>query len=251
MRRIFRLAAAAAFVATLTAQSANAGSILNTLTFGKLQGSTDKIKATASGGVTTLSLVNASDVAITSTQVEVSLYDNPSPGTPFNAWLTFVGVHTDGPAVSIGSVFAQPLEGRIIISSAFGGAGTNYLTAQWDSAAGDIQGKAGQAQSGFGASQDAASSGITTYTSDLIPASRLQLDRSFSLSFSGAVPSVALVNQGTMANPPWTVRSFTASNFSGNFTAQAVPEPSTLAMAATAAMVGAGAFLKKARPRVA
>jgi hypothetical protein len=246
-----RLAAAAALAATLLAPSTRAGMILDTLAFSKQQGSTDKCKATASGGVTTLSLVNASNAAITSTQVSVSLFDSATPGTPFSAWLTLVGVHTVGPAVSVGDVFSEALEGKIIISSASGGAGTNYLTAEWDSLAGSISGKTGQAQIGLGASDGGPGSGIVSYTSDLIPASHLMPERSFSLSFSGVSPTVGLVNQGTIANPLWTVRSFTASNFSGNFTAHAVPEPSALVMAAMAGAAGVGAFLKEARRRVA
>jgi hypothetical protein len=189
--------AAAAFIVPV----ANAATIL---TFGQT-GSSNEVTATTNGAHTQTT-INVTNGAITVDDIAAGVT------VPFSAFLDLTAVST-GAASTLGVFTTQDFGGSFSITSLAGGAGTNYLSGTFTDAV-----------FGSGTSLTLSTSdppNSVSFTSSVIPANQLTLPEGISLSFSNVTPPVSIIGQ--------TVAGF-HSNVSGNFSADPVPEPASIAL---------------------
>jgi hypothetical protein len=169
------------------------------LSFGQTAGT--PITATENGAQTATTL-SATDAAISVTQIE--------NGAPTSAFFDLSATSV-GAAVPILGGSAQKFSGTFSITSAAGGAGTNYLSGTFA----DVTfGSGAGGALAVGAPPDA-----LTLTSDVITS--LLQPSAVGLAFANITPAFQIV--GT------SIGSFTSS-VSGTFSASAVPEPASLAL---------------------
>ncbi|WP_207541010.1 PEP-CTERM sorting domain-containing protein [Sabulicella rubraurantiaca] len=210
MRKLALLATTAAFVGLgAMAQAAP----VTIITFAQ-NSTTNTITANSIAGTSTT--LTGTDVAIT-----VSGYADSTP-TPFQAFLNLNATSTGSATLVAGTDVFQAFSGSFSITSGAGGTGTNYLSGSFADialAGSRVAGPQGGFQASLVASQPP---GSVNFTSDQIPASKLQ-DPS-ALGFTFTALSQALDICGS------TICHFTAS-VSGDASASqvAVPAPAGLA----------------------
>lgn len=176
----------------------------------------DIVTATESGGVTTLSTTGNADGGGVSIPVTISNFLG-APGLSIPAFETFVNVTSTGTATTVSGQIFQGFTGTIEITSALGGAGSNYLTATFTdtSASGVLGGTSGGTQAQLTATAPPQSlvltSGFATFVSP----------NSMTMGFSNVTPGLG-VTSGSIA-------PFMAQN-TGTFGATVVPEPATFGM---------------------
>jgi hypothetical protein len=210
----FSLTLASALAFTLVG-SAKAGTVLQ---FDQ-SNPTDTVAATDSGGTTFLSTMGNADGGNVSIPVTLSNYGGAPFFPPIPAFETFLGVHSVSSAVAGPNGIVQLFAGSIEFSSAPGGAGTDFLTATFSHAV-------------FSGSGNSASLNATAPDLSLSAGTGIAIgsNTGMSLSFSGFSPTPLAISGGSIA-------PFTAQN-AGTFSATGVPEPSSLCLAAIAAVTG-------------
>ena len=174
------------------------------LDFGQI-GTANTITATTNAG-NTQTTITGTLVPVTITQII-----NDIPAAPFTAEFSITATSV-GNAVSILGNDAQAFNGSFSFTN---GGATNYLSGTFSDA---VFG------SGTGLTLTASDANVgesVTFTSSVIPASDLLPPQSVNLSFADVSPGVGIV--GT------TIAPFTAA-VSGDFSATAAPEPTTLAI---------------------
>ncbi len=200
---------------------------------------TDTIKATVSGGTTTLSTAGNLDTDPTGSSMLVIVTNFLGAPTLFPAYETFVGVHSVGTATlqSLAGMtyVVQEFAGTIAFTSGPGDTGVNYLTATFTDAG--FSGLNHGAQANLA---DANPPGSLMLTSDF---ASFSTPLGMGLSFSGipTPPGLHITGTGSTA----TVASMTAQN-AGTFSA-VVPEPSSFAVAGLGALGMIGYGLKRRR----
>jgi hypothetical protein len=215
-------------VATL-ATPANATTVLQ---FGQLNPA-DFVTATDAAGVTTLT--SSSTVSSVSIPVSISNIGGQPQPVVIPAFETFTGLHSVGTATTdVNGIISQVFTGTIAITSAAGGAGTNYLTATFTDV---LSGPTNTGAPALSADSGVAGESVTYTSGDSRVTPFLPgLSRNFSLSFSNATPSLS-ISGGSVA-------SFTGQQ-TGTFAVTpvpTVPEPASVVMASIAAIVGIGSF---------
>jgi hypothetical protein len=195
------LYAATAITVLAVAPAANATLVL---TFGQ-SGSTDQFTATVNAGHT--------QTTLTATNIGVSITEilGGSPNTGFlNLSATSVGA-----AANNAGTISQVFSGSFFITSGMNDTGTNFLSGTFtDQTSGSGTGLTLTAS-------DATAGESVTFTSSVIPAADLLPPQSINLSMADVGPPVGIT--GT------TMAAFTSS-IGGNFSANAVPEPASLAL---------------------
>ncbi|WP_207540753.1 PEP-CTERM sorting domain-containing protein [Sabulicella rubraurantiaca] len=209
MKKLALLATTAAFVGLSALAQAAPTTII---TFAQ-NATTNTITATASGGTSTT--LSGSDVAIT-----VSGYSDSVP-TPFTAFLNLNATSSGSASLVAGTDVFQPFDGTFTITSGAGGTGTNYLSGSFSDialAGSRVAGPAG----GFQASLIATDPpGSVSFTSDNIPASKLQDPSAIGFTFTALTQALNICGS--------TICSFTASVSGNGSASQAVPAPAGLA----------------------
>jgi len=188
----------------------------------------------------TLSTAGNADGSGTSIPVLFSSY-NGLPTTQM-AFETFVGVHSTGAAFT--DMFGgdnQAFSGKIEFTSLANGAGFNFLTATFTNVlmnVNTVSGPDGGNSAQLTASQPPAS---LVFTSDT-PGIPLSPPTGASISFTNVTPPLVIFNNSLGANGATTMQN------AGNFSASAVPEPSSLALAGLGALglIGYGLRRRKA-----
>jgi hypothetical protein len=231
-RFVRRACAFACAALLLLASSANAGTVLQ---FGQ-EFPGDTVTATDSGGVTTLSTAgNASGGGVS---IPVMITNFLGSSVIINAYETFVGVTSSGPASSSGGSIFQNYSGTIEFTSGIGGTGVNYLTAAFSpsspSSAVGLSGAAGGSEASLQATQPPDNLHITSDFATLGPPS------SMAIGLSNVSPTLSIAADGSIA-------SFTAQN-AGTFSAATItviPEPSSLCLGSFAVVFGVLVYRKK------
>lgn len=189
-------------VFALAAAHATAAPILQ---FGQTGGGTPIVATNNGAGSTTIAGTN---VAITVTGIAAPAV------VPFPASFTFSATSTNAAVAGPGGQGAvQNYSGTFCITQLAGCGGINYLSGTFT----DVALGAGTSLV-LGASQPP---DIVTFTSSVIPATSLDLQRALGLSFASVTPPVSIVNG--------SIGSFQAS-VSGVFSAEqtVIPEPTSL-----------------------
>jgi hypothetical protein len=189
----------------LGAGTANADQIL-----GYSQSGTANTVTGTQNGAMTATTISFADVGIV-----VANY--AGGGAPFVALMTLSAASTSAATVAAG-ILHQTYTGTFCITSGAGCTGTNYLSGTFID---DLTGTVGGSQFTLGATTPPP--GNVTFTSSILGAAQLGVERAISLSFSNVLPPINIC--GT------TTCSFTASQ-SGTFSANnvTVPEPATLGL---------------------
>ena len=224
--RLVRRSIAFACAATLLlGSSAQAGTILQ---FAQSNPADVVTGTNSGGGVTLLSSAGNADGGGTSIPVLASNY----LGVPFPLGLpmfeTYVGVTSTSAATSAAGSISQNYSGEIEFTSLPGGAGVVYLIATFG-ATGVFSGGAAGGSASLTASVP---KDTVTFT---VPGMSFS-DAALSISYSGISPVLGIT--------AGSVSSFTGQN-SGTFSANTVPEPSTLYLGSFATVMGALAFARK------
>ena len=166
-------------------------------------------------GVTT---IGATDAVVFISALDTANFTGTS------AFLSFTATSTDAAAVGADGNIRQNLSGSFTITSGTGGSGTNYLSGTFIDLFEGLN-----ASATLIASTPPASA--VTFTSGVIPASDLNVDRAVAFSFTAVSPGIIA------PSADGTIPSFTAA-VSGNFSADnvpttPVPEPVSLAVLGT------------------
>jgi hypothetical protein len=222
--KLNQLLAAAAFAASSIFSVAHAAPIV-ILTVGQSVPE-NTVTATVSGGVTT---ITAADIPVTITQIDAPL------ATPISAFFSYNAASTGNATVQSGAVF-QLFNGDFTITSALGGTGTNFLSAEF--ANNLVSGFIGGTGLTLLATEPP---GTVNFTSDII--ATLGDPSTAGLTLSAVAPAVNVV-PGTGTGV--TIGGFTAA-FAGTNSATAVPEPGTIALLGLAALGLAFSRRSKAR----
>jgi len=228
MRSPLTLFAAACVASLAMSTPASAATIL---AFSQ-QFSSDSVVATVAGSTTTLStqgpVASPTSIPITITQL------GNLPNQTIPAFETFLPTLVSTAPTSGG--IQNGFNGTIIISTAPGGAGGNFLTAVITNGRLSANGAAG----GFEASSGTTNGGNpTTVTLTSANAAVTAV-----LGGPGPVPgavSLSLVNVTPPQSGGASFVSFAAQN-TGNFSTAAIPEPASLISAGTALVAGLGCF---------
>jgi hypothetical protein len=194
------LVAAAVLIAA--APAAKAAVIL---TFGQIS-PLNTISAAPNAG-DTQTTITGSNVVVTVTEIFGA---NPPVASFLNLTAT-----SSGAATTSGGFTTQPYSGNFIISSGLNGAGIDYLSGTFS----DAVFGAGTALTL--AASNANPGETVNFLSSFLPLADLGNPEAISLSFSNVTPPVGIV--GT------TLAAFTSS-ISGDFSANPIPEPGSLAL---------------------
>ena len=165
---------------------------------------------TANGAGTSTTIADT-NVAVTISAIADAMI------VPFNAEFN-LSAHSTSPVSTVLGV-SQHFSGTFSFTSGINGTGTNYLSGSFVDV---LLGNNGGTFLLLGASTPPSTDVLLT--SDVIAPALLGEPRSLALAFTAVTPTVAVDNQ--------TLASATAS-VSGNLSAVAVPEPSTIALALT------------------
>jgi hypothetical protein len=203
-----------------TALVALAGSANATLLTGFSQESgTNTVSATDDGTTTTISIASGTLVTLGG-----GLYNQPGASFQLTA------ISTDAAVLLGGVVIQQHFSGSFCISSV-AGCGGNFLSGVFTDAAFGANGGAGLVV------QVSSPPELLTLTSNVIPASQLLDPSSFNLTFVNLTGPLHI--DGT------TLGAF-SSSFTGDVSAESVPEPASLALLGLG-MVGLGVARRKRR----
>ena len=191
-------------------------------------GTTNTMTATNNGGTPNATTT----LSITGAPVLISAIDAGSGLTPpISAFLNFTATNT-GIATNSGGSFSQAFSDTFTITSGSGGTGTNYLSGTVvDLLTGTVGGSA------LGFTVTTPPSTNVTFTSSVIPAADLGLQRAFSLSFTNLSAPIAITN-----NSLGSTTASTSGNASAEITTSSttsVPEPTSLALLGSA-LIGLG-----------
>jgi len=198
----------------LLGSAAHGGTVLQ---FGQISGF-DVVTATDVAGVTTLSTAGNADGAGVSIPVIITNFLGV-PGVDIPAFETYVGVASVGPALSFAGQDFQSYSGTIMFTSLPGGAGADYLTATFANVGpktNDLTGGDGGNAATLSATEPGASLVLVSDFALLGPPTAM------GIGYSNVVPGLTIAGDGSIA-------SFTAQN-AGTFSAQAVPEPVSMAL---------------------
>jgi hypothetical protein len=189
----------------LGAGTANADQILGYSQLGGM----NTVTGTQNGAMTA--------TTISFTDVGISVGNYAGGGAPFNALISFSAT-SSGAATVAGGVLSQSYTGTFCITSAVGCGGTNYLSGTFID---ELTAIVGGSSMTLGATTPPP--GNVTFTSSILGAGALGVERAVAFSFTNVSPVVNIC--GT------TLCSFTASQ-SGTFSANnvTVPEPATLGL---------------------
>jgi hypothetical protein len=195
----------------LSVPSANADTIL---VFGQ-NGLTDTVTATNNGktGVNGGTMLTVHEAEVTITAIGAPL------ATPLTAYFSLTATSDSNAVLDSSGHVNQDFSGSFTLTQNANGTGTNYLSGTF---VGDV-GASGATVFGSGTSLTFSASdpsGIPSLTSSVI--GELLDPRGMSLAFTDVTPSARIT-----AND--TIGAF-KSNLSGNFSASAVPEPSSLVL---------------------
>jgi PEP-CTERM motif len=190
-------------IASLLAAGTPAADAAVILTFGQTGGGNT---VTATNPTATSTHIAASAVPVMVTEIDAGI------ATPFSATLTLSADNVSA-AQSIGGFVMQPFSGSFSITNG----ATNYLSGTFT----DAVFGSGTALT-LAASNGSAGQSVS-FTSNVITASQLGNPLGVALSFTNVTPPVSTT--GT----PATIAAFTAA-VSGDFSANPVPEPATLAL---------------------
>ena len=174
--------------------------------------------------------VTATDVAITVSALNAAL------PTPLGAFLN-LDITASSPLLVAGPALFQEYEGHFSITSGAGGAGINYLSADFVDLVAGLSGASALTLSASNPPDP------VSFSSDVIDLSNFGLPFALTFSFSDVFPAVA-----SCGNIIHTLCPF-ASNVSGNMSAEAVPEPGSLALTGLG-LFGLAGFLRR-RPLAA
>jgi hypothetical protein len=224
-----------ACVLLLLGPPANAGSTV--LQFAQVS-SADSVTATDNGsGTTILATTGTSNGGMgESIYVQITNFLGATE-TNLYAYETFVGVTSVGLAGTdpFSGYIEQKFSGTVEFTSGVNGAGTNYLTAMFQSSTLSpiLGGAPGGTEAGLSATQPPDSLVLTSQYASFDPATGM------SLGFSNVSPGLQIGGDGSIG-------SFTGQN-AGTFSASIdpVPEPSTLFMASVAVVIGSLAYCNK------
>lgn len=192
------------------------------LVFGQNAATPPEFSATRSGTTTTLT---ATDLSITITQLGAATES-------LSAYFDFSATNVTA-AVKVGGTILENFDGTFGIYSGTGKTGTDYLSGTF----GDIITGSGSALS-FSASTSGAASYLT-FNSDVL--GPLGSPLGMALSFTNVSPGASVLDT--------TMNTFT-SNVAGNFSANSVPEPSSVILLGVAAGLGGVVFLRRRVRRV-
>jgi hypothetical protein len=195
------LFAATALIAATAAPLANATLVL---TFGQTSPG-DTISTTDLGG-NSLTQITGTNIPISITQIE--------GGVPVSAFLTLSAL-SFGNATSMGGFTTENFNGTFSIYSGMGMTGTNYLSGAFHDAV------FGSGSSLTLSASNGSPGQSVSFTSGAIPIADLGTPLGIALSFADVTPPVGIT--GT------TLSAFTSS-VSGDFSANRVPEPASLAL---------------------
>jgi len=217
LRRSFAFACVASL---LLGSSTNAGTILQ---YSQVL-ATDTLNATVSGSTTTLATTGNVDGGGLSIPVIVSNFAGTPEPPGFVLFETFVGVTSTGAATDTAGIIQQTYKGTIEFTSAPGGLGVNFLTANFTSAM--------LVSIGNSVTLQASTPGLA-YTSSV---AAFDGNEGFGIGISNPTPPLSVT--GGVLSP------FTAQN-AGTFSATIVPEPGTLCLASIAVVIGTLAYGRK------
>jgi hypothetical protein len=210
-RRFIRLAAFAGMTLMFLGSHANGGTVLQFTQFH----AGDTVKASESGGVTTLS--TAGNGAGNSIPVVITNFLGVD-GLNIPAFETFVNVKSSGAASNVGGFDLQAFTGTIEYTSSANGGGANYLTVVFSNVGGNMNmlgGSDGSQAATLSAGQPMAG---LVLTSDF---ALFGTPTSMALGFSNVSPALGMSGD--------SIAGFTAQN-AGTFSALVVPEPASLAL---------------------
>lgn len=171
---------------------------------------------------------NTTTIAATNALVTISQIDG-APATPINAYLNFSFGSTSRATIS-GTSITENFSGNFSITSGRNDTGTNYLS-------GTLVDVAFGSNAAFNLNASTPPAGNVSFTSTVIPASDLGVERGAGFSFANVFPLLSI--HGT------SIDSFTSS-VSGTFSANVgatpspTPSPAPIAEPASMAMLGMG-----------
>jgi len=232
LRKLIRASLSLAFLATFTlASTTNAASILS---FGIGTGPGTKTATNTGTTSTTLTTSSAVPNFAGAFPVSITTIGNVTlpPQLAISARETFTNVTSTGAATNVNGVISQAFSGTISYTDPTNAA-INYLTIAFTN--GVLRGSAGGSTASLSGDNTVPGSTVTFTSTDarVLPFLADPI-RNFEIGMTGLSTPLAL-NGATIA-------AFSTTNESGNVSTNPVPEPTSIAMAGTAVLVGLGCY---------
>lgn len=167
------------------------------------------------GGSPITATENGANTATTiaGTDVAVNIGTLDGAGANISAFLTLNATSTNAATLVVGNV-VQKYSGTFSVTSATGGGGTNYLSGSFSD---QVFGSGASLTLSVAQPPDS-----VTFSSSVIPAAHLGLDRGLSFSFANVSPSVA-IQGSSLRSASMSVTGTASANVGSQ-----VPEPATL-----------------------